>query len=220
MVSLRILLTGISGLSAVLAARLPSTIELIYPTSGEASNNNIVQLGVGDNKVFSGAYYYVAISYTTPDGVLHPSISIFNANVTSPTFNPTTPIHCGFVNSGGAWADVLVNQTGTYTATWNFTYGFPTKVDTSQGSSSCTGLSSTESELISKTFNVVANPANTTNTRLDSGPTATGLGTFSVQPTGDVNSPSSSSALSVGNRSSLWLSLSAATGLVSLLALS
>ncbi|KAF8315729.1 hypothetical protein DL93DRAFT_856271 [Clavulina sp. PMI_390] len=220
----RTLLATIVYASAVLAVRLPSTIELIYPSSGQAYTNTIVQLGLAGNTAYSGAYFYTSVEYTTPDGVTHPSISIFNTNVTSPSFNASIPQDCGMVNAGGAWANVLVNQTGTYTATWNFTYGYPTKVDTSQGNTKCTGLSSTESEVISKTFNVVANPSNTTNTMDAPTPTATGVGTFSVQPTGDINptsTPSSSSMrASIWDKSSLWLSLSGAAGLLGLLAVS
>jgi len=133
-------------LSLVLAASPPRDVELIYPADTANLNQN-VSLGYQDPKMTEtlfGLSRNVSISVTYPNGTHSPLVSTFSPD-TFCTVGPTT----GFVSG-----TFTVNQTGTYTAFWNYSYGISS--DPSQANASYCGPPpfTYQSFLLNHTFEV------------------------------------------------------------------
>ncbi|KAF8308472.1 hypothetical protein DL93DRAFT_1879262 [Clavulina sp. PMI_390] len=190
---------------------LSSIVNLVYPSAGEAQANQYTAFGTGSKGDISGVYWTLSISLLCPNGTTLPILSTYNVNTTYPSFNASKPYSCGNVNEAQQkngtttlFKPTFMTDVGEYVATWNFTYTFPEQVDASgedEEGVMCTGVGSSETEIISRNITVVPSIATPTLP-----PWETVLATFTVQPTGDIYTfmPVSGSGQRIRGSGSIW----------------
>ncbi|KAF8295380.1 hypothetical protein DL93DRAFT_2091711 [Clavulina sp. PMI_390] len=137
-----------------------------------------------------------------------------NVNVTETSFNPSTPYECDDVNTAelkigtsSIFMPTFMTDVGEYVATWNFTYTFPEQVDTGKEPGDtvmCTGVTTSETELISRNFTVVSSTMTPTTSLW-----GTATASFSAQPTGEYYTfvLVSGSGQRIGRSGLVWVTL-------------
>lgn len=106
----------------------------------------------------SGVYFNLTLSLTSPNATNQPIMHYTNTNFTSPDFGKS-PTRCGGVDGGIIWRNIYLNESGIYNARWNFSWVFPTSVDTTGAVGVCTGTGLSEFYVLERHFLVFGAPS-------------------------------------------------------------
>lgn len=81
----------------------------------------------------------------------------------------------------------MLNETGSYVARWNFTWVFPTTVNTTGNVAVCSGMGESQTSLLERTFSVVMDSSSQTPGQpILRSATASSSAHFTSKPTGKV----------------------------------
>ncbi|KAF8315686.1 hypothetical protein DL93DRAFT_2227326 [Clavulina sp. PMI_390] len=190
---------------AVSTVPLPSDVELIYPNGVVPLNSKAYFGWYFEKTLLSGAYFNGSVYLILPSGATTSAAWASNYNAT--TFG-SAPVDCSNVDSAFLFAYDPISKAGEgagmYTAVWNFTYIFPSSVDTSDNNVTCTGIGSSEFFVLQSQFMVSENiTTNATVTTTVQYPIQSVSTMLSASPTGTLYSPSTTA--SGNSRASLLL---------------
>ncbi|KAF8315683.1 hypothetical protein DL93DRAFT_2166640 [Clavulina sp. PMI_390] len=217
--TLALLATLIPTISAAAVTKLPppGEVALSYPQDGPIARNDSATFRWEINTGSLGGLYFTYILYfILPSGDINFAGPNFYDNPSSPP-SGKAPVDCTHPDAGGLvflpQVGLLDGGSGTYTAVWNFTYTFPTSVDTSGDSIMCLGLGSSETFVLQRQFTVVDNVPQASTV-----PNVNVTSTFASTPTGTAYKITSSARKGLSNGSNHWLNAMLCLALINLTA--